>query len=192
MLTKAARYWEQGLQRAMGAGWVAGAHQGARGEGGEAGHGPGEKSPHCPCSSAAQPSAEPSPHQRSGPGFNHPSITRCLLLLTAHLLALVKRSVNSERNSPTLPEQRNGQEGASPPSQPRTRRRLVPSTGASAARKGWGAGSVHACWHRQQPGREGPGKVLRIHHLPGETKGVPVLDSHSPKSAPPSVRNYLA
>lgn len=135
----------------------------------------------------ARPPPPPTPpHHRSGPGFNHPSITPCLLLSTAHLLALVKHAVNSEKNSPALPEQGNGQEGAgqAPP----------------AARS----------QHRSQRCREGLGqdrpmlapsaatgatpalKVLRIHHLPWETRGAPVLDSHGPKSAPQSVHRSLA
>lgn len=74
----------------------------------------------------AWPPPPPSPpRHRSGPGFNHPSITRCLLLSTAHLLALVKHAVNSERNSPALPEQGNGQEGAgrAPPPAARSQHR---------------------------------------------------------------------
>lgn len=34
------------------------------------------------------------PSRPTSPGFNQPSITHCLLLLTAHLLALVKHVVN--------------------------------------------------------------------------------------------------
>jgi len=82
--------------------------------------------------------AEPSPHRRAGPGFNHPSITRRLLLLTAHLLAFVKHAVNSERNSPALPEQRNGQHGAG---------QSLPATHPPAAHS----------QHRSQRCREGPG-----------------------------------
>lgn len=81
---------------------------------------------------------EPS-RTRSGPGFNHPSVTRCLLLLTAHLLALVKHVVNSERISPALPDQRKGQDGAGP---------ALPR---AAQPQGRGAGSVLACSHRRQP-----------------------------------------
>lgn len=36
----------------------------------------------------------PEPSRPTGPASNQPSITHCLLLLTAHLLALVKHVVN--------------------------------------------------------------------------------------------------
>lgn len=167
-MLKAARCWGTGIAEGHGCttGWVPGAHQGAQGEEEEAGHRTEEVSPtltlpHAPGTGASargsmatpppaapprQPSAEPSPHHRSGPGFHHPSITCCLLLLTAHLLALVKHTVNSERKSPALPDLRNSQEGAG-----QSLPAVYPSTRASAARKGQGAGSVHACWHHQQP-----------------------------------------
>lgn len=38
--------------------------------------------------------AAPEPSRPTGPAFSQPSITHCLLLLTAHLLALVKHVVN--------------------------------------------------------------------------------------------------
>ena len=163
MLLKAARCWGTGVVEGHGctAGWVPGAHQGASGEEEEAGHGAEEGSPTLTLPHAAgagastqgsaaapppgarlrQPSAEPSPHHCSGPGFNHPSITRCLLLLTAHLLALVKHAVNSERNSPALPDQRNGQEGAG---------RSLPAMHPPAARS----------QHWSQCCQEGPGRRI--------------------------------
>lgn len=134
----------------------------------------------------AQPPPPPTPpRHRSGPGFNHPSITPCLLLSTAHLLALVKHAVNSEKNSPALPEQGNGQEGGgqAPPSS------SFPAPEPALPGRA-GAGSAHA---RTVSSHGTPAlKVLRIHHLPWETRGAPVLDSHGPKSAPQSVHRSLA
>lgn len=96
------------------------------------------------------PSPAPSPPRTTSPGFNHPSITHCLLLLTAHLLALVKHAVNSERNSPALPEHRNSQEGAGW-SLPATHPPAAHSQHRSQrCQEGPGAGSVHACSHHQQ------------------------------------------
>lgn len=90
----------------------------------------------CPHICWGSPGAQPSPHH-SSPGFNHLSLTRSLLLLTAHLLALVKYAVNCERISPALPDWGSGQEGAGS---------LVPRARL---------GSVHACSQHQQPrGRE--------------------------------------
>lgn len=114
-----------------------GAHEGAGGKEEEAGRGTGEWSstlafahaagawastrgergrPSTSSSAAAVLHAEPSPHHHSGPGFNHPSITHCLLLLTAHLLALVKHAENSERNSPALPDRGTARKGPAGPS----------------------------------------------------------------------------
>lgn len=155
MLLKAARCRGTGIAEGCGctAWWVPGAHQRARGEEEEAGHRTREGSPTLTLphaagtgasargSSSVAALAEPSPHHRSGPGFNHPSITRCLLLLTAHLLALVKHAVNSEKNSPALPDQRNGQEGAG---------QCLPATHPPAARS----------QHRSQRCQDGPGRRI--------------------------------
>lgn len=137
--------------KAQGGQRDAGTQQGARGEPGgeeeEAGRGGQRRGrPHHqePLPAVQVPGergrlgTEPS-RTRCGPGFNHPSVTHCLLLLTAHLLALVKHTVNSERISPALPDQRKGQDGAG---------LALPRAAQLQSR---GAGSVLACSHRRQP-----------------------------------------
>lgn len=116
--------------------------------------------------------------RHSSPGFNHLSITRSLLLLTAHLLALVKYAVNSERISPALPDRSSGQEGAG---------RLVPQ-----GPLGIGPRLLTASAATGERAAAAIRKVPRIHNLPQGAPGTPILGSHGPQSAPPSVRNYLA